>query len=358
MGSGKEKAANRAVSRRILREALWDNSRIQIHVGKTQIWNRAGVVPRDFASCCVLPGWWDTRQTLVRGFGSTARGTWRPCVGGFPPSSRSCCARFAVCMGVALVLCFDLNKLYIPCVFSRLPLNRLRCSMNNNEWHCLCQLIGHLCHRPTWERGSLPVHTVLHMLHFGAVGPIAWRATSMWQTPWLLLCLTHQLQPLILLVLPTAVICLQMLVLKVLTGLLCCSDSVLPISTSVTLALQVMGGSSLPLSRWRFVSKKLSCGRASLPPSRRSQSGPMASLPFSWIPSSNLFVFTPEVFRVLLRLPVWPSTRRLGHHHAACSRAGVLARIRPWSSLLRFVVKLVVVVSMNVCRGQDGQSSP
>ena len=33
----------------ILREALWDNSRIQIHVGKTQIWNRAGVVPRDFA---------------------------------------------------------------------------------------------------------------------------------------------------------------------------------------------------------------------------------------------------------------------------------------------------------------------
>ena len=32
----------------IWREALWDNSRIQIHVGKTQIWNRAGVAPRNF----------------------------------------------------------------------------------------------------------------------------------------------------------------------------------------------------------------------------------------------------------------------------------------------------------------------
>ena len=32
----------------ILREASWDNSRIQIHVGKTQIWNSAGFVPRDF----------------------------------------------------------------------------------------------------------------------------------------------------------------------------------------------------------------------------------------------------------------------------------------------------------------------
>ena len=54
-----------------------------------------------------------------------------------------------------------------------------------------------------------------------------------------------------------------------------------------------------------------------------SQSGPMAGLPFSCIPSSNLFIFTPEVFRVLLlrrlwlplspclsQLLVWPSTRR------------------------------------------------
>ena len=30
--------------RTISREGLWDNSRIQIHVGKTQIWNPVGVV--------------------------------------------------------------------------------------------------------------------------------------------------------------------------------------------------------------------------------------------------------------------------------------------------------------------------
>ena len=29
----------------ILREDLWDNSRIQIHAGKTQIWNRGGHIP-------------------------------------------------------------------------------------------------------------------------------------------------------------------------------------------------------------------------------------------------------------------------------------------------------------------------
>ena len=70
----------------------------------------------------------------------------------------------------------------------------------------------------TWEVLVFAVHPVLRMLRIGAVGPIAWqpfvRATSMWQTPWLRHCQTHQLQPLTWLVLPTAVICSLMLVVE------------------------------------------------------------------------------------------------------------------------------------------------
>ena len=64
---------------------LWDNSRIQIHVGKTQMWNRAGGVPRDFDKLLRAgQAGGPTCQTLVWGFVSTARGTWHPCFGGTP----------------------------------------------------------------------------------------------------------------------------------------------------------------------------------------------------------------------------------------------------------------------------------
>ena len=69
----------------------------------------------------------------------------------------------------------------------------------------------------------------------------------------------------------------------------------------------------------------------------RSQSGPMAGLPFSCVPSSHLFELNAQVFRVLLLRRLWLplplascSCRCgrpldvLGHHRAACSRAGVL----------------------------------
>ena len=162
----------------ILREALWDNSRIQIHVGKPQIWNRAGVTPRDFdkllrAARLVDPYaklWFgdlaappEERGIRVLGaplgIDAYVRAHLQDIV--FPPSSPrpySCCARFAACMGVALVLCFDSSKLFPPCVSSRLPLNRFAVQHDNNVWHCLCQLIGHLPRCPTWERGSLPLH--------------------------------------------------------------------------------------------------------------------------------------------------------------------------------------------------------
>ena len=116
---------------------------------------RAGVVPRDFDKLLRVAGLVDPHaKTLVWGFGSTARGTWH---------------------------LMRTSAHIFPC---------------------------------TWEVLVFAVHPVLHMLRIGAVGPIAWqpfaRATSMW----LLHCQTHQLQPLILLVLPTAVICSLMLVLS------------------------------------------------------------------------------------------------------------------------------------------------
>ena len=39
----------------ILREGLWDYSRIQIHAGKTQIWNRGGTFQRTMTPFCGLP---------------------------------------------------------------------------------------------------------------------------------------------------------------------------------------------------------------------------------------------------------------------------------------------------------------
>ena len=68
----------------------------------------------------------------------------------------------------------------------------------------------------------------------------------------------------------------------------------------------------------------------------RSQSGPMAGLPFSVVPSS-FARFCPQLFRVLLLRRLWlplPLSSRtcrcgrpldiFGHHRAACSRAGIL----------------------------------
>ena len=69
----------------------------------------------------------------------------------------------------------------------------------------------------------------------------------------------------------------------------------------------------------------------------RSQSGPKAGLPFSSIPTSSLSRFPPQLFHVLLLRRLWlplPLASRtcrcgrlldvLGHHRAACSRAGLL----------------------------------
>ena len=64
----------------------------------------------------------------------------------------------------------------------------------------------------------------------------------------------------------------------------------------------------------------------------RSQSGPFAGLPFLAVPSSPFSRFPPQLFRVLLLRHLSSRTCRcgrpldgLGHHRAACSRAGVLA---------------------------------
>ena len=71
----------------------------------------------------------------------------------------------------------------------------------------------------------------------------------------------------------------------------------------------------------------------------RSQSGPVAGIPFSTTPSSCLTRLEPALFRVLLQrrlsLPLLLTKRfcrcgrlldAFGHHRAACSRSGVLGR--------------------------------
>ena len=81
------------------------------------------------------------------------------------------------------------------------------------------------------------------------------------------------------------------------------------------------------------------CGQVWHRPSKhlRSQSGPMAGVAFSAVPSSPPTRFAPQLFRVLLLHRLWlpfPLASRTcrcgqpldprGHHRAACSRAGVL----------------------------------
>ena len=69
----------------------------------------------------------------------------------------------------------------------------------------------------------------------------------------------------------------------------------------------------------------------------RSQGGPLASVPFTSLPTMRETSFDPQPFRLLLlrrlRLPLSLSARwcrcgrplnSLGHHQSACSRAGVL----------------------------------
>ena len=112
----------------ILREALWDNSRIQILVGKTQIWNRAGVVPRDFdkllrVARLVDPAPPEERCIRVLGapVGTDAyvRAHLQDIVDSHQVllSRNSCCARFAICLGVALVLLRLEQTISSVCVF-------------------------------------------------------------------------------------------------------------------------------------------------------------------------------------------------------------------------------------------------
>ena len=69
----------------------------------------------------------------------------------------------------------------------------------------------------------------------------------------------------------------------------------------------------------------------------RSQGGPLASVPFTSLPTMRETSFDPQPFRLFLlprlRLPLPLSARwcrcgrpfdSLGHHQSACSRAGVL----------------------------------
>ena len=62
-----------------------------------------------------------------------------------------------------------------------------------------------------------------------------------------------------------------------------------------------------------------------------SQSGPMAGLPFSCMPSSNLFILTLEVFRVLLLRRLWlplpPASRLLVWPSSHCQSGIVVVKL-------------------------------
>ena len=97
-------------------------------------------------------------------------------------------------------------------------------------------------------------------------------------------------------------------------------------------ATQDANGFFLTTAAWPRLSDK---SRALL----RSQGGPLAGLPFSCCPSSFHTRFAPQVFRVLLLRRLWlllPLTKRtcgcgrlldsFGHHRAPCANVGVLGR--------------------------------
>ena len=95
----------------------------------------------------------------------------------------------------------------------------------------------------------------------------------------------------------------------------------------------------------------------------RSQSGPFAGLPFLAVPSSPFSRFPPQLFacfsrRLWLPLPLSSRTCRcgrpldvLGHHRAACSRAGVLASRGFSVALLQKCAGRQVPASPPTCSG-------
>ena len=106
----------------------------------------------------------------------------------------------------------------------------------------------------------------------------------------------------------------------------------------------LMGGSSSQPRPWSNVTGPLSCGRVFPRPNKPSSDrnrGPCRGCPSLLFPLRPPTRFAPQLFRVLLLRRLWlalPLSSRtcrrgrpldvLGHHRAACSRAGVLGSRR------------------------------
>ena len=359
----------------ILREDLWDYSRIQIHAGKTQIWNRGGHIPTNHDTLLRAAQvedpeaqiWFGSLEAPPEERGIKVLGTPLGTAAFVRSRLQSTVEHHRLLLG-RIPAIQDLQSawlLLLFCASSRATYHLRVChpefaapfarQHDIQVWECLATLLGHTPPQSSWELASLPMHMgglglrsaarVACAAHWGSwadcLHTVAQRHENIAHT----MAEALSSPPVDAVHIGGAVASRRQLA----TIGYDCPDwaSVLEGARPRQPNLDEVDP-GVPTHGWQFfaaqaveqryrtdvVWPRLSTTEQAL---LRSQLGPMSGLPFSSVPSSPPTRFAPQLFRVLLLRRLWlalPFSSRtcrcgrpldvLGHHRAACSRAGVL----------------------------------
>ena len=345
----------------ILRQELWDHSRIQINAGKTQIWNRGGHVPTDHDVLLAAARredpeaqvWFGDLQVPAALRGIRVLGTplgtsefVQAQLQATVESHEVLLSRIPVVPDLQsafllLLFCASSTATYYLRVCNPTFAERFAQQHDSQVWQCFLNLIGQLPHQATWELGSLPLHLgglgirsasrTAHAAYWGSwadcLSTIRERHSNIAEI------MSEALSnP------PATAVHLQGVVQS--RSSLATVGFTTPDWNSLLQGLRPRQPEldeldpGVPSHGWQFFAalsvehhfRSHSVWPRLTPTEQallRSQSGPMAGLPFSSIPTSSLSRFPPQLFRVLLlrrllasfapcfsHLPVWPSTRR------------------------------------------------
>ena len=359
----------------LLRDELWHHSRIQIHAGKTQIWNRGGFEPLGHAALLEVARMADPEAKLWFGDLEDRPEERGIRVLGTPLGSDEF-------VRVQLQLTVDSHRLLLDripavqdlqsawllllfCAVSRATYYLRVCRPSVTDlfarqhdaqiWQCLVALLGHDPPNPVWEVGSLP----LHLGGLGLRSAVRTAPAARWGSWADCLHTISERHAHIARTMTDALISPSAGAVH-LTGVvrsrasLADSGFVCPEWTALVEGLRPNqpGRDEVDPADHTHVWQFFAAQRVEyhfraetvwprLAPTEqallRSQSGPMSGVPFSAVPSSPPTRFAPQIFRVLLLRRLWlsfPLTSRTcrcgrpldprGHHRAACPRAGVL----------------------------------
>ena len=161
-----------------LRRDLWIHSRIQIHAGKTKIWNRGGHVPPDHDVLFAAARMEDPNAQIWFGDLQTPAGLRGIRVLGTPLGTEEFVqAQLRTTVGshelllsriplvpdlqsafLLLLFCASSRATFYLRVCNPLFAARFARQHDSQVWQCFLNLTGQLPHQATWELGSLPLH--------------------------------------------------------------------------------------------------------------------------------------------------------------------------------------------------------